>query len=54
MVRVWGVGPQSHPWEGYIIAAIRYPQAIILIISQIVEKWQKSKIFAQNRQTMLQ
>jgi hypothetical protein len=25
MVRVRGVEPQSHPWEGYIIAVIRHP-----------------------------
>ena len=27
MVRVEGVEPSSYPWEGYIIAAIRYPRA---------------------------
>ena len=26
LVRVQGVGPWSHPWEGYIIAVIRYPR----------------------------
>ena len=26
LVRVEGVGPSSHPWEGYIIAVIRYSQ----------------------------
>ena len=26
LVRVEGVGPSSHPWEGYIIAVIRYPR----------------------------
>lgn len=31
LVRVWGVGPQSHPWEGCIIAVIRYPQALPII-----------------------
>ena len=25
MVRVEGVEPSFHPWEGYIIAVIRYP-----------------------------
>lgn len=28
MVRVEGVEPSSQPWEGYIIAAIRYPREI--------------------------
>lgn len=26
MVRVGGVEPPSHPWEGYIIAVIRHPR----------------------------
>lgn len=30
MVRVEGVGPSSHPWEGYIIAVIRYPPVTVL------------------------
>ena len=30
LVRVEGVGPSSHPWEGYIIAVIRYPLIDIL------------------------
>lgn len=30
MERVTGVEPVSHPWQGYIIAAIRYPRAIEL------------------------
>ena len=25
LVRVLGVEPSSQPWEGYILAAIRYP-----------------------------
>lgn len=25
VVRIEGVEPSSHPWEGYIIAVIRYP-----------------------------
>ena len=31
MVRVDGIEPSSHPWEGYIIAAIRYPRATSII-----------------------
>ena len=29
LVRVEGVGPSSHPWEGYIIAVIRYPLSLL-------------------------
>jgi hypothetical protein len=27
MVRVLGIEPSAQPWEGYILATIRYPQA---------------------------
>ena len=37
LVRVWRVGLQSHPWEGYIIAVIRYPPSYILIYHKIGE-----------------
>ncbi len=33
LVRVQGVGPWSHPWEGYIIAVIRYPRRPYYITS---------------------
>ena len=31
MVRVEGVEPSSHPWEGYIIAVIRHPLTPLII-----------------------
>ena len=35
MVRVAGVEPASHPWEGYIIAVIRHPRHPIITGSAI-------------------
>ena len=31
LVRVDGDDPSSYPWEGYIIAVIRYPLAFLII-----------------------
>ena len=36
-MRVQGVGPWSHPWEGYIIAVIRYP--LIPLLYHISSKY---------------
>jgi hypothetical protein len=36
MVRVDGDDPSSHPWEGYIIAVIRYPHGLVLLYHKAI------------------